>query len=150
MRVVKGGTPGPMVQAGFRKTLFSSLVLQPSLYQPAPPSRLSCRAQRTSCLCPAPTQGISFAGRGNAAGLSGCCLQATPEELLLFLGSLGRVAVLIVGVAGSIYLEVPCPGLQGHNLGTRQCLGHQAPARTWAHCQEWLCWDALLSVLPPL
>lgn len=45
----EGGTPGPGVllllgsdQVGFRKALFSSLVQQMFLYQPAPPSRLSC------------------------------------------------------------------------------------------------------------
>lgn len=27
------------------------------------------------------------------------------------------------------------PGLPGHNLVTRQCLGHQVPVNAWAHCQ---------------
>lgn len=29
-------------------------------------------------------------------------------------------------------------GLSGHNLLTRQCLGHQVPVNAWAHCQSML------------
>lgn len=77
---------------------------------------------------PSSTQGISFADRGNAGGLSACCLQATLEVLLLILGSLGRVTVLIVGVGAPFTLRFPAQAHQAIIL---------APGSAWVtKCQQ--------------
>lgn len=120
-----------------------------SLYQPAPPS--CCPAEPRGLVASAQLHSGNLFCRQGKCRWPFCLLPAGHTR-----GAFADSRQLRAGDSphcggqGSIYLEVPCPGPPGHNLGTRQCLGHQVPARTWAHCQEWLCWDTLLSVLPPL
>lgn len=129
------------------------LVLASSLPQGYP-----VEPRQSDYLCPTPTYGISVAGRRRQALNIPVVLQnhvvfpVTAEVLMLCPGST-RVGDLIVAV-----LSCKCPvhigalslGLPGHNLVTRQCLGHQVPANAWAHCQCWPHWDILVRRACPL
>lgn len=115
--------------------LFSKCFCTSQLHPPGCPAEPS----RASCLCPAPPEGISSCRQGEGWWLPFLFWLLPAEVHLLFLGILdGKLNgdSPVMGGGGPSPLGSPALGLPSHNLGTRQCLGHQMPASAWAHRQE--------------
>lgn len=130
--------------------LFSKCFCTSQLHPPGCPAEPS----RASCLCPAPPEGISSCRQGEGWWLPFLFWLLPAEVHLLFLGILGgklngdSPVVAGGGVRlpwGALPWAYQAIILAPGSAWVTKC--QQVPGHT---ARNWLCWDTLLSVLPPL